>query len=78
MTDLKKFKGDLEEVRKVMKILEYEGVKGIPDTMKPHLLKGKYKNNWECHIKPDRLIIWINRRTRRNQIGEDRLPFRFV
>jgi len=57
--DLKKFKGDLEEVRKVLKILKAEGVKGIPDKMKPHLLKGKYKNNWECHIKPDKLIIWI-------------------
>lgn len=57
--DLKKFKGDLEEIREVLKILKASGVDGIPNKMKPHLLRGRYKNNWECHIKPDRLIIWI-------------------
>lgn len=57
--DLKKFKGDFPEIRKVLKILEADGVKGIPKKMKPHVLKGKYSNNWECHIKPDSLIIWI-------------------
>lgn len=57
--DLKKYKGDLEDIRSVLKILESKGVSGIPEQMKPHLLKGKYKNNWECHIRPDRLIIWI-------------------
>ena len=25
---------------------------------KPHILKGNYKNYWECHIKPDWLLIW--------------------
>ncbi|CAN5362095.1 hypothetical protein BH23BAC2_BH23BAC2_03880 [soil metagenome] len=35
------------------------GSKEFQKKMKPHLLKGKYFNNWECHIKPDRLIIWI-------------------
>lgn len=57
--DLKKFKGDFAEIGIVLKILMAYGVKGIPKEMKPHLLKGKYSNNWECHIKPDRLIIWI-------------------
>ena len=57
--DLKKYKGDLEDIRKVLKILKEKGAGGIPKKMKPHLLKGKYKNNWECHIRPDRLIIWI-------------------
>ena len=27
--------------------------------MKAHKLVGEYKDNWECHIKPDLLIIWI-------------------
>ncbi len=27
--------------------------------MKPHKLRGVYKNDWECHIKPDLLIIWF-------------------
>ncbi|WP_299668565.1 type II toxin-antitoxin system mRNA interferase toxin, RelE/StbE family [uncultured Polaribacter sp.] len=35
------------------------GVNGIPKNMKPHKLSGVYKDNWECHIKPDLLIIWF-------------------
>ena len=27
--------------------------------MHPHRLKSEFINNWECHIKPDLLIIWI-------------------
>ena len=57
--DLKKYKGDLEDIRSLLKILEAKGADGIQKKMKPHLLKGKYKNHWECHIRPDRLIIWI-------------------
>lgn len=26
--------------------------------MKPHILIGQYKGCWECHIKPDFLLIW--------------------
>ena len=25
---------------------------------KPHKLLGKYAGYWECHIKPDWLLIW--------------------
>ena len=25
---------------------------------KPHKLLGKYADYWECHIKPDWLLIW--------------------
>jgi len=57
--DIKRFKNDLEDIRKVLKILEVKGVEGIPGKVKPHFLAGKYKNNRECHIKPERLIIWI-------------------
>ncbi|HET7361687.1 MAG TPA: type II toxin-antitoxin system YafQ family toxin [Salinimicrobium sp.] len=24
----------------------------------PHKLSGRYKGHWECHIKPDWLLIW--------------------
>lgn len=30
----------------------------LPSKYKPHLLKGNYKGYWECHIKPDWLLIW--------------------
>ncbi|MGB7392924.1 MAG: type II toxin-antitoxin system YafQ family toxin [Pricia sp.] len=64
-----KFKKDLKRIKKnqkdyalavgVLKILEKQGVSGIAKIMKPHRLKGNYKDNWECHIKPDLLIIWL-------------------
>ncbi len=63
-----KFRKDLKKVVKnptdkilttgVLKILREKGVSGIPKKMKPHKLKGNYKDDWECHIKPDLLIIW--------------------
>jgi len=56
---LKRSKKDLELTFKVLEILRLKGVKGIPVKMSPHRLTGNYKNNWECHIKPDLLIIWI-------------------
>lgn len=61
--DLRKLqKGDFAEVRLIVGVLDLlrnNGVKAIPSQMKPHKLKGKYKDDWECHIKPDLLIIWF-------------------
>jgi mRNA interferase YafQ len=60
--DLKKVKKnrkDFESTALVLKTLELNGVDGIPKDMKPHKLSGAYKDNWECHIKSDLLIIWI-------------------
>lgn len=30
----------------------------LPPAYKPHKLSGKYTGCWECHIKPDWLLIW--------------------
>lgn len=64
-----KFKKDLKKIKKnqanfilashVLRTLQEKGVKGISIEMKPHRLKGAYKDNWECHLKPDLLIIWF-------------------
>lgn len=64
-----RFKKDLKKIKRnpkdfaltasVLKTLQEGGVASIPITMKPHRLMGEYKDNWECHIKPDLLIIWI-------------------
>lgn len=64
-----RFKKDLKKVKSkkadynltvdVLKILQQHGVSGVSLDLRPHKLSGKYKNNWECHIKPDLLIIWI-------------------
>ena len=60
--DLKKVKRSSKEFKiasHVLKKLQLRGVEGIPSTMNPHKLKGNYRDNWECHIKPDLLIIWF-------------------
>ena len=60
--DFKKISNDknkLNEVKEVFKILIDFGADGIPSKMKPHKLKGNYQNYWECHIRPDTLLIWL-------------------
>lgn len=60
--DLKKIKSrpkDFNLVISTLRQLQADGVKGISAKMKPHKLKGEYADNWECHLKPDLLIIWI-------------------
>ncbi|MCF6308196.1 MAG: type II toxin-antitoxin system YafQ family toxin [Flavobacteriaceae bacterium] len=61
--DLKKIlrrnKRELVLTFQVLEVLKKKGVKGIPLKMKPRQLKGNYKDNWECHIKLDLLIIWF-------------------
>ncbi len=47
---------NLEELIKVVDILQQTGK--LPAIYKPHILKGKYNGLWECHIKPDWLLIW--------------------
>lgn len=61
--DFKKLqKRNMREVALAVRVLDTlreQGVKGIPPQMKPHKLKGEYKDDWECHIKADLLIIWF-------------------
>jgi mRNA interferase YafQ len=56
---LKRNRSDFEITFEVLEILKMKGVTGLPVKMKAHKLSGNYKKNWECHIKPDLLIIWI-------------------
>ena len=56
---LKRSRYDFEMTFEVLEILKLKGVEGVPIPMKPHRLKGIYRDNWECHIKPDLLIIWF-------------------
>ena len=56
---LKKRRHDFDLTGKVLKVLRCKGVRGIPYRMRPHRLKGKYADTWECHLKPDLLIIWM-------------------
>ena len=46
----------MELLRKAISLLAETGT--LPATYKPHKLTGKYKGLWECHLQPDRLLVW--------------------
>ncbi|MDT0643701.1 type II toxin-antitoxin system YafQ family toxin [Zunongwangia sp. F363] len=48
---------NLNLIRTIILRLSEKG--NIPAKHNPHLLKGNYKGHWECHIKPDWLLIWL-------------------
>jgi len=39
-----------------LELLTREGA--LPPTYKTHKLSGNFSDLWECHIKPDWLLIW--------------------
>lgn len=47
---------NIDLAKSVIKILEQSGT--LPAKYKPHKLSGKYAGLWECHLKPDWLLIW--------------------
>lgn len=61
-----KFKRDFKTIQKrgypidqlvsVFNQLENNGK--LPASYRPHKLSGNYTNCWECHIRPDWLLIW--------------------
>ena len=56
---LKKRSGkDFGLLQQLITILAEKGHKGLHKNNKPHKLSGNYKGYWECHVKPDLLLIW--------------------
>ena len=64
-----KFLKDLKRLKKRSKVdfdlmetfitnLAVSGHEGIDKKHRPHKLKGEYSGYWECHVKPDLLLIW--------------------
>lgn len=47
---------DPQLLRNAVTILATEG--RLPKSYLPHILKGSYKNIWECHLEPDWLLLW--------------------
>lgn len=47
---------EIDSLNQVLVLLELQGT--VPSKFKPHKLKGSLKGYWECHIKPDWLLIW--------------------
>ncbi|MCD6543187.1 MAG: type II toxin-antitoxin system YafQ family toxin [Flavobacteriaceae bacterium] len=56
---IKRGSKDSKLIKDTLIILKMNGVNGIHPKMNPHELKGIYIDYWECHIKPDLLIIWF-------------------
>ncbi len=48
---------DIDIFREAVNILQSKGK--LPAKYKPHKLAGKYKGYWECHLKPDWLLVWV-------------------
>jgi mRNA interferase YafQ len=42
----------------MVNLIEAGGYQAIPQKYKPHQLSGNYSKHWECHVLPDRLLIW--------------------
>jgi mRNA interferase YafQ len=38
---------------------ELETTGTVKASHKPHKLTGDYKGFWECHIRPDWLLVWM-------------------
>ena len=53
----KKRNYNFEELKKLIETLEQTG--SLPQKYKPHTLSRDYSKHWECHIKPDWLLIWL-------------------
>ena len=49
---------DFDALTNVLRILEQNGYKGLKKKHKAHKLSGDFNGYWECHVKPDVLLIW--------------------
>jgi mRNA interferase YafQ len=49
---------DVQLLQQLIGTLAEKGHKGLDKKHNPHKLSGNYKGYWECHVKPDLLLIW--------------------
>jgi mRNA interferase YafQ len=54
----KRSEKDFHLLQQLINVLAENGHKGLGKNHKPHKLSGNYKGYWECHVKPDLLLIW--------------------
>lgn len=47
---------NLELLHRAITLLQENG--SLPTEYKPHILSGQFSGCWECHIKPDWLLVW--------------------
>lgn len=49
---------DFKTLEALVQQLAEHGHKGLNSKHKAHKLHGNYKGLWECHVRPDLLLIW--------------------
>jgi mRNA interferase YafQ len=49
---------DFGTLQQLISVLAENGHNGLAKKHKPHKLSGNYQGYWECHVKPDLLLIW--------------------
>jgi len=49
---------DFLALQQLINLLAEKGHKGLNKNHRAHKLSGNYKGYWECHVKPDLLLIW--------------------
>ena len=47
---------DLSLLEQVLELIVLDGK--LPRKYRPHVLSGNLNGYWECHLKPDWLLIW--------------------
>ena len=62
LKDLKLLKrrsiNDFQLLQQLITKLADEGHNGLDKKHRPHKLSWIYKGYWECHVKPDLILIW--------------------
>jgi mRNA interferase YafQ len=54
---------DFALLQEVVTILTEKGHSGLNKRHYPHKLVGNFDGYWECHVKPDLLLIWDENET---------------
>ncbi len=54
----KRSQKDFVLLQEFISLLAEHGHSGLATKHRPHQLKGSYSGYWECHVKPDLLLIW--------------------
>jgi len=49
---------DLLLLQQIIIVLKEHGHGGLAKKHRAHRLAGEYSGYWECHVKPDLLLIW--------------------
>lgn len=47
---------NLELLHRAITLLQANG--SLPAEYKPHILSGQFSGCWECHIRPNWLLVW--------------------